>query len=234
MFAIFGTCEDGRMEPKKQTTIRTAEHVADTVQEAVLSEKRRLRRLVGDRLRRHLLGEGVDPDVPLSALAPAEARRRRALRRRFKTEVLAGGVRPTVDALVEAAIVAELGGRGWLDGPVPVVDREMVPVSRWPGSGSGEQGAAWQGSVTARVATHLLERTVARCWEHSAPAVAALVDWRDRHPDLVHRAQDPRAWEEYDRLAAGVLTPGDVYRDALARVRLPETRNGAVTVQDGG
>ena len=224
------------MESKKQLRIRTTVHDAETVREAALAEKRRLRRLVGDRLRRHLLAEGAvpGPEASLDSLPPAEARRRRALRRRFKAEVLAGGVRPTVDVLVEAALVAELQARGWLDGPVPAVDREMVPVSRWPGSGSGERGTAWQGAVTARVAAPLLERVVARCWEHSAPAVVALIDWRDRHPDLVHRAQDPRAWEEYDRFAADVLTPGDVYRGALERIRLPQSRNGAVSVHSGG
>ncbi|MFE6449634.1 hypothetical protein [Nocardiopsis dassonvillei] len=83
------------------------------------------------------------------------------------------------------------------------------------------------------MAAHLLERVVARCWEHSAPAVAALIDWRDRHPDLVYRAHDPEAWQEYDRFAADVLTPGDVYRDALGRICLPESRNGAVSVRSG-
>ncbi|MFE6449635.1 hypothetical protein [Nocardiopsis dassonvillei] len=120
------------MEPTKQLRIRTTTHDVETVREAALAEKRRLRRLVGDRLRRHLLAEGTvpGPEAPLDSLPPAEARRRRALRRRFKAQALAGGVLPTADVLVQAALVAELGARGWLDGPVPVVDREMVPVTR--------------------------------------------------------------------------------------------------------
>lgn len=141
-----------------------------------------------------------------------------------------GGVRPTATAVVGAALEAELEARGWLTGPMPPVDWEMVPVARWPGTGSGERGQAWRGVVNAHVRADLPPRTVARCWEHSAEAVLALIAWRDAHPKLVHRSDDPGAWAEYDRLATGVLTPGDVYRAALKRIQLPQTERGAVTI----
>lgn len=213
--------------------IRTSLSDAKRVRMAWQSERRRLRRLVDDRMRRHLKEEGwpTGPDAEHVDVPPAELRRRRKVRREFVAAVVAGGVRPTAEALVGDALAAELEERGWLAGPVPTVDREMVPVARWPGTGSGERGRAWRGVVNARVRVDLPRRTVAGCWEHSAESVAALIAWRDAHPKLVHRSDDPGAWAEYDRLAAGVLTPGDVYRAALGRIRLPETVHGAVTLR---
>ncbi|MFY7068976.1 hypothetical protein ACOQFV_24225 [Nocardiopsis changdeensis] len=212
--------------------IRTTESDAERVRLAWQSERRRLRRLVDARMQRHLKEEGwpTDPDDEPVDVPPAELRRRRRVRREFAAAVVAGGVRPKAELLVGDALVAELGERGWLAGPVPEVDRDMVPVARWPGTGTGEPGRAWRGVVNARVRADLPQRTVAGCWEHSAAAVTALIAWRDAHPKLVHRRDDPDAWAEYDRLATGVLTPGDVYRAALRRIRLPETVHGPVTV----
>ena len=213
--------------------IRTSLADAERVRAAWRSERRRLRRLVDDRMRRHLAAEGwpTGPDAEHVDVPPAELRRRRKVRREFVAAVVAGGVRPTAEALIGVALGAELDARGWLAGPVPEVDREMVPVARWPGTGSGERGRVWRGVVNARVRSDLPRRTVAGCWDHSAESVTALIAWRDAHPKLVRRVDDPAAWAEYDRLAVGVLTPGDVYRAALDRIRLPATVHGAVTVR---
>lgn len=202
---------------KIRTSISDAQHVRTAWQ----FERRRLRRLVNDRMRRHLKKQGwpTDSQAKKVDVPPAELRRRRKVRREFVAAVTAGGVRPTAEAVVGAALEAELDARGWLAGPVPQVDREMVPVARWPGTGSGQVGQPWRGVVNARVRADLPQRTVARCWEHSAEAVTALIAWRDAHPKLVHRSDDPDAWAEYDRLATGVLTPGDVYRAAKRRER---------------
>jgi len=190
----FLKCQNGRMEIVL-VKIRTSEEEAERVRAAWRSEGRRLRRLVEDRMRRLLKAEGwpTGPDAAEGPpLPPAEVRRRRRLRREAAAEVKAGGVRPTAAALVTAALEAELEARGWLAGPVPEVDRETVPVSRWPGTGTGTRGAAWRGIVNAQVPAHLPRRTVARCWEHSARAVSALIAWRDDHPVLRRRRRAAR------------------------------------------
>ncbi|WP_152513489.1 hypothetical protein [Nocardiopsis baichengensis] len=188
--------------------VRTARGVAELVQRTWRAERDRLA---------SMLEELPDPGEP--GIAPSQVRERRRARRRYAAQLRASGtVRPTANELVADVLSTELAGRGWLAGQLVSPDPEQLPVSRWPGTGTGRLGAGYPGTVYARVSAELVRRTVAGCWSVSAEPIRALLEWRDAHPRLTSRRADREAWAEYDRLAAKVLTPGDVYRAALERL----------------
>lgn len=189
--------------------VRTAQNIAELVQQTWRAERDRLA---------ELLAELPDPGEP--GIAPSQVRERRRARRRYAAQLRsAGTVRPTANELVADVLSAELAERGWLAGDLASPDPEQLPVSRWPGTGTGRLGAGYPGTVYARVPAELVRRTVAGCWSVSAEPIRALLEWRDAHPALTSRRVEPEAWAEYDRLADQVVTPGDVYRAALGRLR---------------
>lgn len=123
-----------------------------------------------------------------------------------------GELLDTIDVLMRHAVQAELDRRGWLRRwpPVPA----QAPQGRWPGS----IAAGWPLALSASVPVRLAEQVRAGCWHTSKDAIEALRRWRDRHPGVITRFNDPLLWEEYEALAAKVTTPGRVWRAALAHL----------------
>lgn len=154
----------------------------------------------------------VDDDG--EALPAAELRARKAERRALVASWRARGLLlDTNDLLVGAAVRAELVARGW-DRPWPDPGPDAPAPARWPGARSSGYPAA----VVALLDAALVRRVRAACWAHSAPAIIAIREWRQAHPNLTHRWQSPGLWEEYDALADRVVTPAAVYRAGLDRL----------------
>lgn len=153
-------------------------------------------------------------DADGEALPAAELRARKAARRALVASWRARGLLlDTNDLLVGAAVRAELVARDW-DRPWPDPGPDAPAPARWPGARSSGYPAA----VVALVDVALVRRVRAACWAHSAPAIIALRQWREEHPNLTHRWQSPESWAEYDALADQVVTPAAVYRAGLDRV----------------
>ncbi|MEU4235525.1 hypothetical protein AB0F17_65640 [Nonomuraea sp. NPDC026600] len=149
-----------------------------------------------------------DPNRPAAERAVARAR----VRVRLAELRREGELADTRDVLVAHALRAELAERGWdHDWPPPPAD---TPASgRWPGS----LDRAWPESVSVRLPVDLAARLQRACAHVSAPAIAAVRAWRDAHPGIITARTDPELWEQYQRLAADVITPGDVLRAAVTR-----------------
>ncbi|MEU8623117.1 hypothetical protein [Streptomyces sp. NPDC048623] len=135
----------------------------------------------------------------------------------------AGELLDTIDVLAMHGIELELRARGWWDRRWPAVPEEAMDPGRWPGSRDG----GYPKMVPLRVPQPLARRVYAACWHTSAQPIAALRDWRDRHPGIV-----PPRWlvseyggrgklsgplREYLDLAFQVTTVGDVWRGGLER-----------------
>ncbi|WP_150255256.1 hypothetical protein [Nocardiopsis deserti] len=154
----------------------------------------------------------VDDDG--EALPAAELRARKAQRRALVASWRARGrLLDTNDLLVNVAVRAELVARGW-DRPWPDPGPDAPAPARWPGARSSGYPVA----VVVLLDAALVRRVRAACWAHSAPAIAAIREWREAHPTLTHRWQSPELWAEYDALADQVVTPAAVYRAGLDRV----------------
>ncbi|RSM93780.1 hypothetical protein DMB42_52120 [Nonomuraea sp. WAC 01424] len=157
-------------------------------------------------LRSQLGADAPERSAAERAAARARARARLAELRRD------GELTDTRDVLVTHALRAELAARGWdHDWPPPPAD--APGAGRWPGS----IARSWPESLTVRLPADLAAQLQRACAHVSAPAVAAVRVWRDAHPGIITPRTDPALWEEYQRLAADVITPGDVLRAAVAR-----------------
>jgi len=170
-----------------------------------------------DRRRSAALAERADL-APVAddggALPGAELRARKAARRALVASWRAQGrLLDTNDLIMGAAVRAELAARGW-DRPWPEPGTDAPASGRWPGSRS----SGYPGAVVVLLDTALVRRVRAACWAHSAPAIAAIREWREAHPTLTHRWLSPELWAEYDALADRVVTPSAVYRAGLDRV----------------
>ncbi|WP_369394795.1 hypothetical protein AB5J72_50380 [Streptomyces sp. CG1] len=118
-------------------------------------------------------------------------------------------------ALFTGALVLEIAERGW--------DREWPETphqsrGRLPGSTNG----SWPEKITLRVPVDLVQTVHAAIWHTHKEEIGKLRDWRDQHPrprpTRASRAGcDAAALEEYQRLAATITTPGDLWRAAVAR-----------------
>lgn len=179
----------------------------------------RLARVREQQSRRRAQALAARPELALAddngeALAATVVRERKAARRTLVAAWRAQGrLLDTNDLLVDAAVRAELVARGW-DRPWPEPGTDAPASGRWPGARS----SGYPGAVVVLLDTALVRRVRAACWAHSAPAIAAIREWREAHPSLTHRWLSPQLWAEYDALADRVVTPSAVYRTGLDRV----------------
>lgn len=180
---------------------------------------RRLARVRHQQNRRRAAALASRPELALvdddgEALPAAELRAHKAEQRALVASWRVRGLLlDTNDLLVDAAVRAELVARGW-DRPWPDPGPDAPAPARWPGARSSGYPAA----VVALLDAALVRQVRAACWAHSAPAIIAIREWRQAHPNLTHRWQSPGLWEEYDALADRVVTPGDLYRAGLDRL----------------
>ncbi|MFJ1744316.1 hypothetical protein ACIOG4_37420 [Streptomyces microflavus] len=127
-------------------------------------------------------------------------------------------------ALVEYGVREELRVLGW--------DREWDPApeeawdqGRWPGSRDRGVGG-YPERVAVRLDAGLAAQVVAACWWTSWPSIRALRQWRDDFPGLTPsryrldhegRRQLVGPLAQYERLAAGVTTTGEIWRAGVMR-----------------
>ncbi|WP_143051615.1 MULTISPECIES: hypothetical protein [unclassified Streptomyces] len=140
------------------------------------------------------------------------ARRLQLFRARERGELL-----DSVDRLAALGVLRELQSRGW-DRSWPDYPEEARGPGRWPGS----QDGGFPEKMSLRLPVDLEHRVRSACWYTSADAIEALLDWRDRYPQIVRRrheapAGQEKALQEYRRLAARVTTTGEVWRAGIRR-----------------
>jgi hypothetical protein len=142
-----------------------------------------------------------------------------AVRVRRRAEVArlreGGWLLDTVDSFALYGVRHELTVRQWLR-EWPDADDGAGQMGRWPGARDG----GYPEAVSFRLPVGVARQVAAGCWSVSGAAVAALRDWRDRHPGIVvsRAGRDRGALEalaEYGRLADQVITVGDVLRAGL-------------------
>lgn len=144
-----------------------------------------------------------------------EASARRALFREHKQQLRRGGeLIDSRDALVTGGLYQELEARGW-NRPWPPLPQQSR--GRWPGSSQGR----WPKSVCLRLPADLVHTVRAACWHTCSREIGLFYDWRDRHPKAVPtRPTRPQcekaALEEYEQLAAKVITHGEIWRMAIS------------------
>ncbi|MFI6530191.1 hypothetical protein [Streptomyces uncialis] len=117
-------------------------------------------------------------------------------------------------ALVVAALVKVIAQRKW-----ERLDWTSVPGQtrgRWIGSPEG----AWPEQLTVDLPIDLVSIVLAGCLDVSRAATDELYKWHERNPRAhPNRPLRPRCslaeLAEYQRLAAQVLTPGQIWRDAV-------------------
>jgi hypothetical protein len=125
----------------------------------------------------------------------------------------AGELLGSVSALLRFHLVAELEARGWWG-------RSYDPVpdgaARVPGRRPGSPNRRYRASFGLLVPDELGEQVRRGAFWASAPAYATLRTWRDRYGPT--GARPGRAeLAERDRIAARVITVGDVLRAAADR-----------------
>ncbi|MFH9400592.1 hypothetical protein [Streptomyces sp. NPDC017638] len=123
----------------------------------------------------------------------------------------------SVDRLAALGLRRELQWRGW-DHSWPDYPEEARGPGRWPGS----QDGGFPEKISLRLPADLDHQVRSACWHTSADAIAALLDWRERYPDVVpRRGTVPEEQEDillaYRRLAARVTTTGEIWRAAIRR-----------------
>jgi hypothetical protein len=179
---------------------------ADRVQQLVAAERRRLKDLLKK-----------DKRWNTSKLPRTEAAIVREQKQQWINDQReAGTLLDTNGVVLTIGIRAELKGRGW-DHSWPPSPPQASLAGRWPGSRDG----GYPDRVAANLPLELVTQVWAACWHTSAPAIEALRNWRDEHPTIVRASVDPdeaAALREYERLAAEVTVPGEIWRAGIARV----------------
>ncbi|MGW6586390.1 hypothetical protein [Streptomyces globisporus] len=129
-----------------------------------------------------------------------------------------GELLDTRDALVAFGLRQEVQSRGW-DHPWPDVDLVEMPLGRFPGS---TRTGSYPETLPLRLPGALVDQVSAGCWSTSKESIHQLWQWHDDHrpgvlrPDAT-RPEEQAAAAEYRRLAAGVVTTGEVYRAGIRR-----------------
>ncbi|GDY80452.1 hypothetical protein SAV31267_099370 [Streptomyces avermitilis] len=151
-----------------------------------------------------------------AGLNQREAAARRSLWHREKQQLRrAGRLTDSIQALVTGAVTQEVIKRGWKR-TWPDIPHQAY--GRWPGSPEG----AWPEALTVDLPADLVQAVRAACWHTCRKEIGLLYGWRERHPDARPRCPtrpgcDAAALAEYQELAAKVITPGEVWRAAVAR-----------------
>ncbi|MFJ3518437.1 hypothetical protein [Streptomyces sp. NPDC090131] len=117
-------------------------------------------------------------------------------------------------ALVTGGLAKVIADREW--------DRNVPPAlpgqarGRWVGSPQG----SWPEKLTVELPADLVTTTQAGCWHASREATDALHKWHEHNPGArPNRPEHPRCGlmelDHYQRLAAEILTPGHIWREAV-------------------
>ncbi|MFE6274112.1 hypothetical protein ACFVQ9_35585 [Streptomyces goshikiensis] len=138
------------------------------------------------------------------------ARVRAAWRAEVERLRTAGKLLDTLDVLAAFGVRAELRTRGWDRDWPPLPPEAPAEKGRWPGS----RDKHFTGSLTLRLPAELAHQTRAGCWDSSKDSIAVLRRWRDRNPGTV---RDIDELTLYERHAATITTPGDIWRTAIQR-----------------
>ncbi|MFE5516021.1 hypothetical protein ACFQ9J_36420 [Streptomyces sp. NPDC056529] len=153
----------------------------------------------------------------VAGLGPREAAARRSRWDEEKNEQRRRGVlTDSLIALVTGALAQEVAERGWEElkwSKLPHQSR-----GRWPGSPQGN----WPEKITVDLPAELVAIVHAGCWDVSKEAVGKLRDWKERRPKArptrpSRTGCSPQELAEYQEYAAKVLTPGTIWRGAVAR-----------------
>ncbi|MEU6401015.1 hypothetical protein ABZ867_29070 [Streptomyces cinnamoneus] len=155
------------------------------------------------------------PMARTDGLSRREAPARRSLWEKQKAELRRKG--QLIDsrrALVIAALVKVIAQRGW-----ERLDWTSVPGQtrgRWVGSPEG----VWPETLTVELPVDLVATVFAGCLDVSRQATDELYKWHERnpraHPNRPLRPRcSPAELADYRRLAGQVLTPGQIWRDAV-------------------
>ncbi|MFE4822882.1 hypothetical protein ACFRFU_42005 [Streptomyces sp. NPDC056704] len=145
-----------------------------------------------------------------------EAAARRSLWNREKQHLRrVGRLTDSIGALVTGAVTQEVIVRGW-SRTWPGIPHQAH--GRWPGSPEG----VWPEPLTVDLPADLVQTVRAACWHTCRTEIGLLYAWRERHPDARPRCPtrpgcDAAALTEYQELAAQIITPGEVWRAAVAR-----------------
>lgn len=123
----------------------------------------------------------------------------------------------SIDRLAALGVRREMQSRGW-DRSWPDCPEEARGPGRWPGSQEG----GFPEKLPFRLPSVLAHQVRAACWHTSVDAIAALLDWRDRYPQVMPRrhwapAGQEIALETYRQLAARVTTTGEIWRAGIER-----------------
>ncbi|MGW6410484.1 hypothetical protein ACWF95_25290 [Streptomyces vinaceus] len=117
-------------------------------------------------------------------------------------------------ALVTAGLVQVIADRGWDHQDLPPLPGQAR--GRWVGSSN----IGFSKHISVDLPADLVVRAKAGCHQFSRPATDALYKWRERNPRATPTRSTrpgcgPEEHAEYARLAALILTPGDIWRDAV-------------------
>ncbi|MGW1642506.1 hypothetical protein [Streptomyces lavendulae] len=117
-------------------------------------------------------------------------------------------------ALVTGGLAKVIADRGWDQVDLPPVPHQAR--GRWVGSPQG----SWPEKLSVELPADLVAKTQAGCWHASREAIDGLHKWNERNPGArpnrpARPRCDPGELADYQRLAARVLTPGEIWRDAV-------------------
>ncbi|GAA3162801.1 MULTISPECIES: hypothetical protein [Streptomyces] len=126
-----------------------------------------------------------------------------------------GQLLDSLDALATLGVRREVAHRGW-DRPWPACPPQARDLGRWPGSADG----GFPEQLSLRLPASLENQVRAACWYASYEAIEALEEWRLRYPQVMPRRRwAPTGLESalaaYDRLAARVITTGEIWRAGI-------------------
>ncbi|WP_419664765.1 hypothetical protein [Streptomyces sp. 2-1] len=119
------------------------------------------------------------------------------------------------DVLVAFGLRREVQARGW-NHPWQDMDWNEIPMGLFPGS---TRNRSYPETLSLRLPATLVEQVRAGCWTASKETIRQLQQWRPDHPALVldprAAAHEEQAAAQYQQLAAGVTTTGEVYRAGI-------------------
>ncbi|HEY8986367.1 MAG TPA: hypothetical protein VIU15_43195 [Streptomyces sp.] len=123
-----------------------------------------------------------------------------------------GGLLDKRDLLIAFGIRQELQARGW-DRSWTGVDWEEIPMGLLPAA----LVSGYPESLSLSLPATLVEQVRAGCWASSRESIRRLRQWRADYSAAVLQSRDGPPEAEYERLAAGVTTTGEVYRAGVRR-----------------
>ncbi|MEU1003762.1 hypothetical protein [Streptomyces tibetensis] len=152
----------------------------------------------------------------LKGLTPAQRDTLRAEQRQALRALRSrGSLLDKRDLVVAFGVRQELQARGW-DRSWTGVEWEEIPMGLLPAA----MGNSYPESLSLSLPAALVERVHAGCWSSSKESIRRLRQRRaDYSAAVLQSRAKPREQSaaEYERLAAGVTTAGEVYRAGIRR-----------------